>query len=125
MTTAALSRRAACRRGARSEALAAWYLRLKGYRILAHRYKCPGGEIDLIAARRGLLIFVEVKARADRVAGLTSVTPKQRRRIESAAAGFVSRHRRYSAHRQRFDIIVMAPGKLPHHVIQAWRPDWN
>ncbi|MCR4283578.1 MAG: YraN family protein, partial [Bauldia sp.] len=46
--TASEARRAAEKRGRRAETLAAWLLRLKGYRVLARRYKTPAGEIDLI-----------------------------------------------------------------------------
>ncbi len=125
MTAATASRRRAYQRGARSESLAAWYLRLKGYRILARRFKSPGGEIDLIAARGSIVVFVEVKARDDQARALAAVTPRQRRRIEAAAASFISRNRRYQRHRQRFDIIVMGPGKKPLHLTQAWRPGWD
>lgn len=52
--------------GRRGETLAAWYLRLKGYRIVATRVKTPVGEIDLIARRFGTTAFIEVKARQAR-----------------------------------------------------------
>jgi len=125
MTAASASRRRAYQRGARSEILAAWYLRLKGYRILTRRYKATGGEIDLIAARGSVVAFVEVKARDDRAQALAAVTPRQRRRIESAAGTFISHNRRYHRHRLRFDIIVVGRRNWPEHLIQAWRPGWG
>jgi putative endonuclease len=59
----ALSRRAGYRQGLRAETIAALFLRLKGYRILARRFTSPVGEIDLVARRGTSLVFVEVKAR--------------------------------------------------------------
>ncbi len=75
MTALTASRRRTCRRGARSESLAAWFLRLKGYRILARGYKSASGEIDLIAARGSVVAFIEVKARDDRARALAAVAP--------------------------------------------------
>ena len=57
------ARLAAERQGRRGEMLAAWLLRAKLYRIVARRFKTPVGEIDLIAARFGTTVFVEVKTR--------------------------------------------------------------
>ena len=62
---ARIRRIAAERLGRRAELLAALHYRARGYRILSRRYRAHGGEIDLIAARPGLVVFVEVKARAD------------------------------------------------------------
>jgi Holliday junction resolvase-like predicted endonuclease len=56
-------RRLAFRFGLTAESRAAAYLIAKGYRILARRFKTPVGEIDIVARRRGVLVFVEVKAR--------------------------------------------------------------
>ena len=49
--------------GRNAETVAAWFLRLKGYRILARRVRTHVGEIDLIARHGDTLVFVEVKAR--------------------------------------------------------------
>jgi hypothetical protein len=68
-------RRAAYRRGHASESLAAWRLRLVGYRILARRYRTKMGEIDLVARRGCVIAFIEVKYRNELVAGLEAVTP--------------------------------------------------
>ena len=67
-------RRLAERRGRRAETLAAWYLRLKGYRILARRYRTPVGEIDLIVRRGRLVAFVEVKRRPTEAEAAEAVT---------------------------------------------------
>ena len=76
------NRLAAETRGRRSEALAAWALRLKGYRILGRRLKTPLGEIDMVALPPfGPVGFVEVQARSGHDAALLSVGQSQRTRI--------------------------------------------
>jgi len=68
---AAPKRVAAFRTGLSAESRASLYLTAKGYRILARRYRTPYGEIDIVAQRRRLVAFVEVKARATRRRGPT------------------------------------------------------
>jgi putative endonuclease len=117
MTT---GRAAAERWGRKAEARAALWLRLKGYRILATRFKTPMGEIDLIARRGGCIAFVEIKARETLQAGLEAVSPHARQRIARAAEAFLAQRNLQSAD-TRFDVIVMRPGHLPHHLMDAWR----
>ncbi len=114
-------RRRAYGRGRRAEATAAWWLRLKGYRILARGFRAPGGEIDLIARRGRVLAFVEVKARPSLGQARESLTPRQRRRIERAAAIFLQRHPALSGFDLRFDVVLLAPRHRPHHLEDAWR----
>ncbi|MHA1559969.1 MAG: YraN family protein, partial [Alphaproteobacteria bacterium] len=99
-------RRDAEKRGRSAERVAAWYLRLKGYGILARRFRGPIGEIDLVARRFGTLAFVEVKARADGDAGLEAVGPKARARIARAAEAWLSRYPAAAGMNLRFDVIV-------------------
>src|SRR5436305_6206345 len=82
---AAPERVAAFRTGLSAEARAAAYLIAKGYRILAMRFRSPYGEIDIVARRRNLLAFVEVKARATLDDAAWAVTPRQQQRIINAA----------------------------------------
>lgn len=117
-----LRRRAAFRRGLRAEAAAAWYLRLKGYRILARRFRCPVGEVDIIAARGRLLCFVEVKARGDLDAAVFAVGGTGRRRIAAAALSWLSRRPDLSGHAWRFDIVAIRPWRLPVHIAAAFEP---
>ena len=70
---------AAFRVGISAESRAAAWLIAHGFRILARRWKSPLGEIDIVAARRHLLIFVEVKARATLDDAAEAVTPRQKR----------------------------------------------
>jgi len=113
-------RPAAWRFGIDAEALAAWRLRLKGYRILARRFRCPQGEIDLVARRGGTLVFVEVKARA-RDSGGELITARQRRRIERAAGVFLQRHPALAALDIRFDAVRIEGRGRFHHQPDAWR----
>jgi putative endonuclease len=115
------TRQAALRRGRRAERRAAWRLRLKGFRILARNLRTPVGEIDLVARRFNLVVFVEVKARDGEAAAAESLGPRQRARIGRAAAYFLSRRPDLAACRVRFDAMLCAPGRLPRHVIDAWR----
>jgi putative endonuclease len=104
-----------------AEHLAAWSLRLRGYRILAHRFKTPVGEIDLIARRGRLLAFVEVKARPDLEEALAALGPRQRERTARAAELFLLRYPVHASCTLRFDLIAVRPWRPPHHLVDAWR----
>ena len=98
-------------------------LRLKGFRLLARRYRCPVGEIDIVARRARLLIAVEVKARGDLATAAHAIDARQRKRIIRATDHFLAANPSYSDHRIRFDAILVAPGKRPRHIPDAWRMD--
>jgi putative endonuclease len=115
-------RRSADRWGRWAETLCVLHLRLGGYRIVARRFASPLGEIDLIARRGKVLAFIEVKARPDDASALFAVTPAQSRRIEAAASAFLARHPRLAGLGLRYDIMLVAPRRLPHHLKDAWRP---
>jgi len=113
-------RRIAYGLGRRAETIAALFLRLKGYRILDKRYATPVGEIDLIARRGKLLVFVEVKARASLDAAAESIRRTQKNRIVRAAEAYLSRHPSYVHHDMRFDAVLIAPNTLPRHLKAAF-----
>lgn len=117
----AADRQASEQRGRRAESLAAALLRLKGYAILARRYRCPAGEIDLVIRRGRTVALVEVKARASTAEAAFSITPHQRERIARAGEHFLAANPRYSNHTMRFDAVLAAPGRWPRHVPDAWR----
>ncbi|HUD50228.1 YraN family protein [Parvibaculum sp.] len=108
--------------GLRAEALAALMLQLKGYRILARRMKTRAGEIDLVAKRGRLLVFVEVKARADMLAAADALAMRQRLRLARAAELFVSTRPALGHLDMRFDVVLVAPRRWPRHLADAWRP---
>jgi len=117
---AAPERVAAFRTGLSAESRAAAYLMAKGYRILAKRFRTPHGEIDLVAKRRNLIAFVEVKARASLDEAAYAVTPRQRARIIDAAQAWLVAHPEHAELELRFDAMLIAPRHLPRHVMAAF-----
>lgn len=111
----------AYRRGWVAENIAAWYLRFKGYKVLVRRYKTKVGEVDIIAARGGVLTAVEVKARKDADTGLLSVSGEQQQRVMRAMSHYMQRHKAYQDFDVRFDVIVVSRRRLPRHLMSAWR----
>jgi len=116
-------RQASEKRGRRAESLAALMLRLKGYAILTRRYRCPVGEIDLVARRGHTLAMVEVKARASAEDAAFAITPHQQQRIARAAEHFLAANPRYTDFQLRFDAVLAVPGRWPRHVPDARRID--
>ena len=117
---AAPERVAAFQTGVSAEARAAAWLMAKGYRILAKRFKTPYGEIDLVAQRRNLIAFVEVKARAKIDDAAYAVTPRQQKRIIDAAQGWLMAHPEHADFDLRFDAMLIAPRRLPRHLEAAF-----
>ena len=94
------TRRKAYGRGQRAETLAAWWLRLKGYRILVRSFRVAAGEIDLIARRGRLIALIEVKARPSLEQARAAILPRQRECIARAAEVFLQRHPELAARRR-------------------------
>ena len=113
-------RQVAFRLGLSAESRAAAYLIAKGYRIVARRWRSPAGEIDIVARRRGTLVFVEVKARATLDQAAESVVTQQRRRIVGAAEAWLATHPDDANSDMRFDAVLVAPGKMPRHIEAAF-----
>jgi putative endonuclease len=93
--------------GAAGEACAVEHLRRQGFRILARNARCGGVEIDVIAQRAALVIFVEVKTRRSRrlFAPEAAVDGRKQSRLVAGAAAWLREHRGTAA-RVRFDVIV-------------------
>jgi len=115
-------RRRAYRFGLEAETAAGLYLMLKGYRILARRYRTPAGEIDLIAKRGNLVAFVEVKARRSETEAIEALTPRAEQRIATAADLWLARHPAANGLMMRFDLVLVMPWRLPAHLPDAFRP---
>ena len=113
-------RLAAFRTGLSAEARAAAYLMAKGYRILAKRFKTPYGEIDLVARKRNLIAFIEVKARTSLDDAAYAVTARQQARIVNAAQAWLMAHPEHAEFDLRFDAILIAPRRLPRHLLAAF-----
>jgi len=115
-----VSRQKAYRRGHRGEWLAAAALMVKGYRILARRYRTKLGEIDLIARRGDLVLIVEVKARKTLIDAMEAIARESERRIEGAADLWLSRQPDYGRLSVRFDMVAVLPWRWPVHVENAF-----
>jgi putative endonuclease len=111
---------AAFRTGISAESRAAAWLMAKGYRILAKRFRTPHGEIDLVARKRNLVAFIEVKARASLDEAAYAVTPRQQQRIIAAAQGWLIAHPEHAEFELRFDAMLIAPRSLPRHLLAAF-----
>ncbi len=114
------ARRKAYDHGHWAETISALFLCLKGYKILAQRYKTPVGEIDLIARKKNMILIIEVKARETKEAALHAVRPQNRRRIENAARYFLAHHPAYYDFALRFDVITVSGGLSVYHLDNAW-----
>lgn len=104
-----------------AEALSVWILRLKGYRILAQRYKTPVGEIDIVARRGRVVAFVEVKYRRRVSAALESLTPSMQGRIIAAARHFIAAYPDYNDYALRFDLMAVSGFLSFRHLDNAWQ----
>ena len=114
-----MSRQAAERGGRRAETLAAWWLRLKGWRIIGQRVRTPVGEVDLVARRGRTLAFVEVKARADDGQAALALDDFRLRRVARAAEALTARYAR-PGDTIRIDAMFVVPGRLPRHLANVW-----
>ncbi|NNC71595.1 MAG: YraN family protein [Sphingomonadaceae bacterium] len=114
-----MSRERAEKRGRRGEAIAAWYLRLKGYRILGKRVRTPRGEIDLVVKRGRLIAFVEVKTRETAEELALAIDEYRLGRVAAAAEILAPRYAK-SGEDIRIDVILIAPGRWPKHIENAW-----
>lgn len=113
------------RRGHTAELIAAALLLAKGYRILARRYRCPVGEIDIVAKRGQRLAFVEVKRRPTLEQAEWSVTPRQQARVIRAVEHWMARHPGYQDHEMGLDVILLARRRWPRHMANAFHKPWR
>lgn len=113
------SRKRAEKAGRRAEKLCQFWLRLKGYRILATRHKSPAGEIDIIARRGNVLIAIEVKNRADHETALHAITPRQQNRIARALEAYAGKIGH--AGDLRLDLMIVGKWSRITHLGNAWQ----
>ncbi len=110
--------------GKAAEFLAQNYLRLKGFRIVAGNYitgrGTNAGEVDIIAARANLLIFVEVKKRSDLNKAAYAVSLRQQQRIICGAKAFLQKNPQYAGYDFRFDAVLVAFPLQIKHIENAW-----
>ncbi|MBR1777423.1 MAG: YraN family protein [Alphaproteobacteria bacterium] len=110
--------------GYKAENIAVWYLRFKGYKILERNFKPPrgsgAGEIDIIASKRNIIVFIEVKSRSHRDIAAESVTERVRARRIKGAEYFLMTRPDLIDKELRFDVILISPGHLPEHIVNAF-----
>ena len=114
-----MKRQRAERGGRRAERLAAWWLRLHGWHILAMRARTPVGEVDLVARRGRVLAFIEVKARATVAEAELALDDYRLRRVARAAEALAVRYAR-PGDTTRIDAVFMVPRRLPRHMANIW-----
>ena len=115
-----MNREKAEKRGRGAEGIAAFWLRLHGWRILARRARVPGGEVDIVARRGRTLAFIEVKARASEEAAALSLDSYRLRRVVTAAERLAARFMR-EGDELRIDAVYVVPRKLPRHLANIWQ----
>lgn len=113
------SRLAAEKRGRQGERIAAWWLRLKGWSILDKRVRTRAGEIDLIARRGALVIFVEVKARVSEAELDLAIDERRLARVATAAESVAHRYLKPGDDMQ-IDVILLAPKRPPRHLSNVY-----
>jgi len=113
-----MNRQRAEKRGRRGEWVAAWWLRLHGWRIVGERIRTPRGEVDLVARRGKALAFIEVKARATAEQLDLSIDAYRLRRVIAAAEALVARYGK-GAEEIRVDVILVAPWAMPRHLVNV------
>ena len=83
-------------KGKIGEQIAADYLKSTGYEILFRNFRGGSGEIDIIARKKGITYFVEVKSRkqGSMVSPVESISPNKKRRLKSAVMAWLAKHGR-------------------------------
>ena len=115
-----MNRQKAEKRGRGAETLACWYLRLRGWRILARRARVPGGEVDIVARRGRTIAFVEVKAQPTAEAAEWSLDQWRLRRVAVAAERLAPRFMR-EGDDIRIDALFIVPRRWPKHLTNVWQ----
>ena len=115
-----MTRQDAERRGRGAETIACWYLRMRGWRILARRARVPGGEVDIVAKRGRTLAFVEVKARGTDDAAAFALDEWRLRRVAVAVQRLMPRYMN-GVDEVRIDAIFIVPFRWPRHLPNVWQ----
>ena len=107
-------------KGLLAEFKAKSFMRYHGFSILAERFKTPLGEIDLIAKKGNLVVFIEVKLRKTKEAAAEAIHAKNQSRVRNAAELYLQQHPEYNECEMRCDALIMAPGAWPEHIPDAF-----
>ena len=100
--------------GKRAERQAAWWYRLRGYRVLAENAWVAGYELDLVVRRGRQLVFCEVKAKSGDAFGapVEMVSDEKQRRVRRAASAWLGEHPEHAGLSVSFDVITVHRGRL-------------
>jgi putative endonuclease len=104
------------KKGYWGEFVALLLLKIKGYKILARRYKTVCGEIDIVAQKNDIIAFIEVKSRKTVEKCYVAVTNKQLERIRRASEIFMGRRQNLRWKFTRYDVVLVADWKFPLHI---------
>lgn len=116
-----MKRASAEARGRKAERRAAWWLRRHGWRSLGERLRVAAGEVALVARRGRIVAFIAVTWR-ERLEGLDlAIDQYLLSRVAAAAEMLVSRFGRPQDD-IRIDVMRLAPGRLPRHLVHVWQP---
>ena len=115
-----MTRQQAEKRGRGAETIACWYLRMRGWRIVARRARVPGGEVDIVARRGRTLAFVEVKARGTEASAAFALDEDRLRRVAVAAERLMPRYMD-GVDEVRIDAIFIVPFRWPQHLENVWQ----
>jgi putative endonuclease len=115
-----MSRFEAEAKGRRAEKFAALWLRLHGWRILGQRVRVAHGEVDIIARRGKTLAFIEVKWRATAAELDLAIDQRRLSRVVAAAQILAPRYMKPNDD-VRIDVMLLAPKRLPRHLIHVWQ----
>ncbi len=100
-------------KGNKAEDKACAYLKRQGYHILARNCRLARGELDIVAEKDDILVFVEVKGHQQRQASLWAMTADKCTRFMSAGQAWWALHAEHQHQQCRFDLIVVTPHRLP------------
>lgn len=106
-------------KGVNAEMIIRDYLIRHGYSIIKHRYKTEYGEIDLIASKGNLLLFIEVKNRKV-ISDHDIINKQQKKRCCEAAMHFLSQHQEFLNFTMRFDCFFIKPDGKFKHIENTW-----
>ena len=107
-----LQRPVSTEKGKKAEDAACRYLKRHGYEILDRNRRLARGELDVVAVKEELLVFVEVKAHKQRESSLLAMNPVKCERFISAAKTWLGLHEVYANFQCRFDLIIIKPRKI-------------
>ncbi len=110
-------------RGVGAETIAATALQSRGWEVLGRRVRTAAGEIDLVARRGGMLVFVEVKARPALADAAAALGTRQRARLLAAAEIWLAEHPGEGAEGVRFDVMLVDATGQVRRIRDAFRGD--